>query len=277
MKLINLEMLKYFYDKLVPMFGAKVDKKAGYDLSKNDLTDALKANYDAAYTHSQEDHAPADAEKNVVVTVKVNGEALTADADRAVDVTVPTALSQLTEDDTHKVATAAQLAQIATNKSDLDVLKADGGEGSIDKMISDAINTFATQISDDDTINTYKEAIDWIATHGAEFTALVGEVDKKVDKVAGKGLSTNDVTDELKANYDAAYAHISVTEGNPHNVTAADLGLANVENKSSEAIRNEITAKNVTDALGFTPLDAADFVVAEESDIDDIFNPAAEG
>lgn len=48
MKLINLEMLKYFYDKLVPMFGAKVDKKAGYDLSKNDLTDALKANYDAA-------------------------------------------------------------------------------------------------------------------------------------------------------------------------------------------------------------------------------------
>ena len=31
----------------------------------NNLTAALKANYDAAYQHSQASHAPADAEKNV--------------------------------------------------------------------------------------------------------------------------------------------------------------------------------------------------------------------
>lgn len=31
----------------------------------NNLTAALKANYDAAYQHSQAQHAPADAEKNV--------------------------------------------------------------------------------------------------------------------------------------------------------------------------------------------------------------------
>ena len=40
---------------------------------------------------------------------------------------------------------------------------------------------------------------------------------------------------------------------NPHATTAADVGLGNVENKSSETIRSEITSKNVTDALGFTP------------------------
>ena len=257
MKLVSLENLKYFGSKVNTLIDEKVDKQEGYGLSKNDLTDALKANYDAAYAYSQEAHAPVDAEKNVIVGVKVNGADLVVDSDRKVDVSVPTALSQLSEDDTHKVATAAQLAQIATNKSDLDVLKADGGEGSISKAIADAINTFATEITDDGTINTYKEVIDWIATHGAEFAALVGEVDKKVDKIAGKGLSTNDITDELKANYDAAYAHSIVTGGNPHGVTKAEVGLGNVENKDSETIRGELTSKNVTDALGFTPLDSA--------------------
>lgn len=50
-----------------------------------------------------------------------------------------------------------------------------------------------------------------------------------------------------------AYDHSQLTSGNPHNVTKADVGLGSVENKSSEAIRSEITSKNVTDALGFTP------------------------
>ncbi len=39
--------------------------------------------------------------------------------------------------------------------------------------------------------------------------------------------------------------------------TPAGVGLGNVENKSSAAIRAEITAANVTTALAFTPLDAA--------------------
>lgn len=58
-------------------------------LSDNDLTDALKSNYDAAYTHAQSSHAPASAQANVIETVKVNGTALTP-SDKAVDITVPT-------------------------------------------------------------------------------------------------------------------------------------------------------------------------------------------
>lgn len=252
MKLVSLENLQYFGSKVNELLDTKVAKVEGYGLSKNDFTDALKTKVDGI---------AEGAQVNVIEKVKVNGEELTV-SDKAVDITVPTKLSDLAEDDTHKVATTEQLAQIATNKTDLATLKADGGEGSIAKMISDAINTFATEITEDGTINTYKEVIDWIATHGAEFAELVGEVDKKVDKVAGKGLSTNDLTDELKANYDAAYAHSQVTEGNPHNVTKAEVGLGNVENKSSETIRGELTSDNVTDALGFMPLDAADFTKA---------------
>lgn len=40
---------------------------------------------------------------------------------------------------------------------------------------------------------------------------------------------------------------------NPHSVTKAQVGLGNVENKSSATIRGELTKENVTDALGYTP------------------------
>ena len=50
-----------------------------------------------------------------------------------------------------------------------------------------------------------------------------------------------------------AYAHSQKTSGNPHRVTKSDVGLGNVENKSSEDIRNDITKDNVTTALGYTP------------------------
>lgn len=49
-------------------------------------------------------------------------------------------------------------------------------------------------------------------------------------------------------------AHIGNT-ANPHEVTKAQIGLANVENKSSTQIRSEITKENVTNALGYTPID----------------------
>lgn len=55
------------------------------------------ANWDDAYTHSQTAHAPSNAQENVIETVKVNGIALTP-TDKSVDVTVPTKVSDLTND-----------------------------------------------------------------------------------------------------------------------------------------------------------------------------------
>lgn len=50
-----------------------------------------------------------------------------------------------------------------------------------------------------------------------------------------------------------AYAHSQLTSGNPHKVTKSDVGLSNVENKSSEMIRREITKGDVVTALGYEP------------------------
>lgn len=41
--------------------------------------------------------------------------------------------------------------------------------------------------------------------------------------------------------------------GNPHKVTKNQIGLSDVENKSSSTIRDELTKDNVINALGFTP------------------------
>lgn len=89
----------------------KVDKVEGKGLSTNDLTNELKANYDAAYAHSQEAHAPANAQENVIETVKVNGTALTVTG-KAVDIAVPTDNAELTNGAGYLVA-----ADIA-NKAD---------------------------------------------------------------------------------------------------------------------------------------------------------------
>ncbi|MBD5145633.1 MAG: hypothetical protein HDT21_06990 [Ruminococcus sp.] len=56
----------------------------------------------------------------------------------------------------------------------------------------------------------------------------------------------------LQEALDEAANHAS-NEDNPHKVTKTQIGLDNVENKSSADIRGELTKDNVTKALGYTP------------------------
>ena len=52
---------------------------------------------------------------------------------------------------------------------------------------------------------------------------------------------------------------------NPHGVTKSQVGLGNVENKSSATIRGELTKGNVTTALGFTPANQTDMTNAQDA------------
>lgn len=76
-------------------------------------------------------------------------------------------------------------------------------------------------------------------------TATQTALNDKVDKVSGKGLSTNDLTDTLKSNYDTAYTHTSNTS-NPHNTTAGQVGAY-----TTSQVDTLLSGKQ--DALGFTP------------------------
>lgn len=91
-KYLDFENLDFFLSNLDDRYCTK--SEAGSD---NNFTSELKANYDAAYTHSTSAHAPTNAQANVIEKVSVNGTALNV-SEKGVDVTVPTKVSQLTND-----------------------------------------------------------------------------------------------------------------------------------------------------------------------------------
>ena len=166
-KIINTK-----FDSIQADIDSKVDAVAGKGLSTNDLTATLKSNYDAAYTHSQQAHAPSGAEKNVIIGIQKNGTDLTVNSStRKVNITVPTKISDLTND-----------------------------------------SNFATTT----------------------------DLDAKVDKVTGKGLSTNDYTTTEKDKLAAIE--------NGANKTVVDTALSSnstnpVENKAIYAQFNSISAE----------------------------------
>lgn len=62
----------------------------------------------------------------------------------------------------------------------------------VNGLISDAIDDLINGAPA--TYDTLKEIADWIATHQSEYEALIAAIAGKVDKVEGKGLSTEDYT-----------------------------------------------------------------------------------
>ena len=93
------KIAKFFSDlKTVAFTGSYNDltNKPTIPTVTNDLTNDLKAKYDAAYTHSQEAHAPSNAQANVIETVKVNGTALNPTS-KAVNIVVPTTVASLSD------------------------------------------------------------------------------------------------------------------------------------------------------------------------------------
>lgn len=166
-------------------------------------------------------------------------------------------------------------------------------EGSVDKKVADAINEFATKVSDDQTVNTFKELIDYAADHKDEYSTLSGEVqanktaiatlngkdtdagsvaktvkdavdaaqatlqgniDKKVDKVEGKGLSTNDYTTEEKTKLKGitSGAQVNVIETVKVNgvaLTPADKAVYVTVPTGALASKDKVAEADLVDAL----------------------------
>ena len=166
-------------------------------------------------------------------------------------------------------------------------------EGSVDKKVADAINEFATKVSDDQTVNTFKELIDYAADHKGEYSTLSGEVqanktaiatlngkdtdagsvaktvkdaidaaqatlqgniDKKVDKVEGKGLSTNDYTTDEKTKLegiapDAQVNVIEIVKVNGVVLTPTDKAVDVTVPTGALASKDQVTETDLADAL----------------------------
>ena len=133
----------------------------------------------------------------------------TVPSDKTVVQMIADAKTAATYDDT------AIKASIKTNTDAITKLNgADTVDGSVDKKIKDAINKFATDVSDNSTIDTFKELIDYAASHQSEYSTLSGEVQKNTTAIAtlngdGAGSVTKAVSDAV----DTAKAELQTSIG----------------------------------------------------------------
>lgn len=98
--------------------------------------------------------------------------------------------------------------RIKTNEDAIGVLKGTG-EGSVAKAVNDAIDAFATKATDNGTIDTFKELVDWVAAHPEIVNGLTGDINKL--KVILKGFGTAEgQSPEVKAYIDNAIKALKI-------------------------------------------------------------------
>ena len=193
---------KALYDELLLAIGNKANSS---DLTahKNDtdihVSTEDRTNWDSAKTHADSAHAPSDAQANVLETVKVNGTALTP-SNKAVNVTVPTTVAELTDSSDYAKKTDLHSHE---NKEVLDGITSD-------KVASwDSKSEFSGSYND---LND-KPTIDAELSNTSENAIQNKVVTKEINKLYSD-ISFND--------FDTATDGISFTDAEDGNMLVAD-------------------------------------------------------
>lgn len=196
--------------------------------SFKDVEDALAEKQAAGdYATKAEAQGYADAKDEAIAAAKKAGD----DAQDAVDALEP---------------------RVKANEDAIGVLNGTG-EGSVEKTVTDAINEFAAKVSDDGTVNTYKELIDYAAEHGAEFTELVGKVTENTNAIATLNGDASTVGSVDKKIADAIAAENLDQYATDTEMTAATGRISTLEGEMDtaqadiEALETEV-AKKANDA-----------------------------
>lgn len=123
--------------------------------------------------------------------------------------------------------------QVSANTSAIAVLNGTG-DGSVDAKIDAAFNEFATNVTDDNVVNSYKELINYAAQHGSDFTALVGTVDENTKAIASNAAKISVNENSIGTNTQAIQTNAEAIAGLKELV-----GTTNVADQISSAIAAE--------------------------------------
>ena len=174
------------------------------DFATFDITSLLSAKVDKVTTATEDNFASFDANGNIKDSGKKTSDFANATHSHAM-----AEVTGLTD-------------KISEIDGKFDTLNGTG-EGSIQKKVDTAINDFATKISDDGTVNTFKELVDYVADHGSEAATMAANIQT----------NTNDIT-ALKGRADAleadqhTHANKTVIDGiTAEKVTAWDDVVSN--------------------------------------------------
>ena len=163
----------------------------------SDLTNDSNFPVDASYVHTDNNYTTAEKNKlgaieagadvNIIETVKVNGSALTPDANKAVDVTVPTSTSDLTNDGDGNSPFATQ-SYVTTNGGKIDTISVNNVNQTItNKNVNITVPTKTSDITNDSgfittsdipegaAASTTTPAMDGIAAIGSELAFARGD------------------------------------------------------------------------------------------------------
>ena len=158
-------------------------------LPASDVSSWAKAENKPAYTASEVGADPSGSADNALTNAKAYTDTV---ASGKVDKVTGKGLSTNDLTDTLK-------STYDTAVSDINTLKGTG-VGSVSKTVTDEIAKVIANAPED--LDTLKEISDWISTHESDASAMNTAIQGKVDKVTGKGLSTNDFTNSYKNKLD---------------------------------------------------------------------------
>ena len=130
-------------------------------------------------------------EPNVIETVKVNGTALTPDANKAVDVTVPTATSDLTNDGdgSDNNSPFATEAYVAANGGKIDTIKVNGTTQTItNKAVDITVPTKTSDLTNDSNFQDDQDVQDAIDAALADITGIDFQVVQSLPQSGEKGV-----------------------------------------------------------------------------------------
>ena len=178
MKYLNFDGLSHFLSKLRGVFSV-----VGHTHTKSEITDyVVDSAMSSTSTNPVQNKVVNTALSGKVSTSrKINGKALTAD--------ITLSASDVGADASGTASTKANEAL-------------ESAKTYADEKVADLVD------SAPDTLNTLNELATAIQEHQDVTDALDAAITKKVDKVEGKGLSTNDYTDEDKAKLVALEADV---------------------------------------------------------------------
>ena len=245
---LNLTGLGYYHEKLKNLFATqsavstalngKVDKVSGKGLSTNDYTTAEQTKLSGIATGAQ---------VNVIESIKVNGTAQTITA-KAVDITVPTKLSDLTNDG--NFVTDSSYVHTDNNYTTAEKTKlsniAAGAE--VNQNAFSNVKVGSTTIAADGKTDTLE------LTAGSNITLTPDATNDKVTIAATVPTALSDLTNDGNFVTDANYVHTD------NNFTSALLtklnGIAEgatavtVDSELSSSSENPVQNKVINTALG---------------------------
>lgn len=236
-------------------------------------------------------------EPNKLEGVKVNGEAL-AIADKMVDILISSGTENGKINVNGKAVAITGLAALAykskistsdledalktvidnkANSSDVSAIESEisilkgTGDGSIKKTVDSAINDFATKVSDDGTVNTIKELVDWVASHGSEASEMASGISGNSTEIENIKTLIGTIPSTAEAKNVVSYITEVVDSININNYVEKVDGsrlMTDVEGTKFAGIADGATKTEPSDTNGNVKINGTDIVVyAEPADV----------